>query len=82
MKDVDYVLHLASPFPFKTPKNEQELIKPAVEGTQTVFEAALRNGIKKIVITSSIASVFTGVKAKNSFTEADWSNLVRNDNNL
>jgi len=42
-----------------------------------VFEAALRNGIKKIVITSSIASVFTGVKAKNSFTEADWSNLVR-----
>jgi dihydroflavonol-4-reductase len=33
MKDIDFVIHLASPFPSKTPKNEFEVIRPAVEGT-------------------------------------------------
>jgi len=33
MKDIDYVIHLASPFPSKTPKSEFEVIRPAVEGT-------------------------------------------------
>lgn len=35
----DYVVHTASPFPVKPPKNEQELIKPAVEGTLAVLKA-------------------------------------------
>ena len=29
-KGVDYVCHLASPFPNKKPKNENEIINPAV----------------------------------------------------
>lgn len=37
--------------------------------------AAIKQNVKKIVITSSIASVFTGNSHKNYFTEEDWSNL-------
>ncbi|KAL4489910.1 hypothetical protein ABPG72_010809 [Tetrahymena utriculariae] len=44
MKDVDFVIHTASPFPQKIPKDEDELIKPEVLGTEAIFESALRNG--------------------------------------
>ncbi|EAS07176.1 cinnamoyl-CoA reductase (macronuclear) [Tetrahymena thermophila SB210] len=77
MKDVDYVVHTASPFPQTVPKNEDELIIPAVQGTEAIFEAALKHGVKKIVMTSSIASVFTGNTHKNFFTSNDWSNLAQ-----
>lgn len=36
----DYVVHAASPFPLAVPKDENELIKPAVEGTLAVLRAA------------------------------------------
>lgn len=32
MADVDYVQHIASPFPRTLPKSEEELIRPAKEG--------------------------------------------------
>lgn len=35
-----YVVHTASPIPFKQPENENDLIKPAVEGTLAVLRAA------------------------------------------
>jgi dihydroflavonol-4-reductase len=37
MKDVEYVLHVASPFPLFEPKHEDELIIPAVQGTLRVL---------------------------------------------
>ena len=36
----DVIVHTASPFPLATPDDEQELIKPAVEGTLAVMKAA------------------------------------------
>ena len=35
-----YVLHVASPFVLDEPKDENVLIKPAVEGTLAVMKAA------------------------------------------
>lgn len=35
----DLVLHMASPFPTESPKDEDEVIKPAVEGTVGILEA-------------------------------------------
>lgn len=35
----DIVVHTASPFPIADPKDEQEVIKPAVEGTLAVMRA-------------------------------------------
>ena len=42
------------------PKNEREVIEPAVNGTRNVLNAAIANNVKKVVFTSSIASVVIG----------------------
>ena len=60
MTGIDFVLHVASPLPSGMVSDENLLIKPAVEGTETVFNAALKNKVKKIVITSSMVAIFTG----------------------
>jgi nucleoside-diphosphate-sugar epimerase len=38
----DYVLHVASPFPLKVPKDENELIVPAREGSASSAPPAMR----------------------------------------
>lgn len=63
-KDMKIVLHIASPFPAASPLDEDELIKPAKEGTLRVLKAAKAAGIKKVVVTSSIAAVCFGVPWK------------------
>ena len=53
----DYVLHVASPFPPKQPKDPDELIVPAREGTLRVLGKALDHGVQRVVVTSSIAAI-------------------------
>jgi len=61
MKNIDFVMHVASPLPPRSSvKHENEIIRPALEGTESVFNAALNNGVKKIVLTSSTVAVFSG----------------------
>jgi len=64
----DYVFHLASPIPVSAPKDEMELIGPAVEGTLNVLEASV---VRKVVITSSVAAIGTGHQGL--ITEELWS---------
>ena len=52
MAGCDYVLHVASPIAMQLPKDEDEMVKPAVEGTLRVLKAASKAGIKRVVITS------------------------------
>lgn len=52
-----YIVHTASPFPLNAPKDEQELIKPAVGGTKAVMRAASVHKVKRVVVTSSVAAV-------------------------
>ena len=69
----DYVLHVASPFPPEQPKNPDELIVPAREGTLRVLRAALDAGVRRLVVTSSVAAVRGGVsESATPLTEADW----------
>ena len=76
MKDVEYVLHVASPFPLFEPKHEDELIIPAVQGTLRVLRAAHKAKVKRVVQVSSNAAVSAGHNGENkTFTEADWSNI-------
>nr|XP_034328392.1 putative uncharacterized oxidoreductase YDR541C [Crassostrea gigas] len=75
VKDVKYVIHVASPFPTQTPKEESELIQPAVEGTQAVLKACVAaKSVKRVVLTSSCAAVGWGPGADTTktFTEEDW----------
>ena len=74
--DCDYLLHPASPFITYEPKDENELIKPAKKGTLRALRAANKAGIKKIVLTSSIAAIAYGHE-KNIVTENDWTDTTQ-----
>lgn len=76
---VEYVLHVASPFPLYEPKHEDELIIPAVQGTLRVLRAAHKAGVKRVVQVSSVAAISSGYKDKfRTFTEEDWS-IIENE---
>ena len=57
MQDCEFLMHVASPFVIEDPKDENELIKPAKEGTLRALNAAKKAGIKRVVITSSVAAI-------------------------
>jgi dihydroflavonol-4-reductase len=71
------VLHVASPFVIETPKDENELIRPAVDGTMRALKAAIDAGAKRFVQTSSVAAVMAGHGHERTkpFTEDDWTVL-------
>lgn len=72
----DYVLHVASPFPLTQPKDPDELIVPAREGTLRVLKAALDAGAGRVVVTSSVAAVRGSVdRAPAPLTEESWTDL-------
>jgi dihydroflavonol-4-reductase len=76
MKGVEYVLHVASPFPLYEPSHEDELIIPAVKGTLRVLRAAHKAKVKRVVQVSSNAAISSGHNGENrTFTEDDWTIL-------
>jgi dihydroflavonol-4-reductase len=77
-----YVLHVASPIPSSMPKDPDDLIVPAREGTLNVMRAASRASVQRVVQTSSTAAILYGRDDPNShlFTEADWTDPDHNDN--
>ena len=71
--DCDYVLHVASPFPPAQPKDPDELIVPAREGTLRVLRAALDADVKRVVLTSSVAAIrLADGAASRPLDEGDW----------
>jgi dihydroflavonol-4-reductase len=50
---VDALIHVASPFILREPKDEQEYLRPAVEGTRRVMRFALDAGVTTSVVTST-----------------------------
>ncbi len=76
VKDCDYVLHMASPFPAQDPKDENELIIPARDGALRVLKASRDAGVKRVVLTSSFAAVGYSKDIKDHiFTEEDWTDV-------
>jgi dihydroflavonol-4-reductase len=70
----DYILHVASPFPSSAPKDPDELIVPAREGTLRVLRAGLAAGVRRVVVTSSVAAVRNFAPLPDRpLTEEDWS---------
>jgi nucleoside-diphosphate-sugar epimerase len=79
VKGVDYVLHVASPFPASQPKNADDLIIPAREGALRVLRAARDAKVKRVVLTSSFAAIgYSAPPVGRPFDETDWTNP--NDN--
>lgn len=69
-----YVLHVASPFPPAEPKDPDDLVRPAVQGTLRVLRASAASGtVERVVLTSSMAAIRPAhpVDGK-TLTEDDW----------
>ncbi len=77
MQGCDYLLHMASPFITYEPKNEDDLIRPAKEGTLRALKFAKDAGVKKVVLTSSVAAIAYGHK-KPICGPSDWSDINQN----
>lgn len=58
MDGCDVLMHTASPFPGAEPKDPQELIRPAVDGTLRAMNAAKAACIKRVILTSSCAAIY------------------------
>jgi dihydroflavonol-4-reductase len=63
IKGCTYVLHVASPFIMGEPKDPNDLIKPAVEGTERVLGFAKEGGVKRVVLTSSTVAISSDMES-------------------
>ncbi len=77
MRGCTFVLHVASPFLLAEPKDENELIAPAVEGTKRVIAAAQRADVKRLVLTSSTFAIIGG-KDSGRYGPDAWSDITAN----
>jgi nucleoside-diphosphate-sugar epimerase len=68
-----YVLHVASPIGLSVPKDENEMIIPAVNGTLRVLKAARDAGVKRVVMTSNFGAVgYSHTDTTKIITEECW----------
>ena len=75
MKGCKYVLSVASPVFFDTPKDEKQATRPAVEGILRVLKFAKNAGVKRVVMTSNFGAVgFSHTNKNIETTESDWTN--------
>ena len=71
-----YVIHVANPLPGVTKISDEEFLRPAVEGMQSILDGCVRYGVKKLIVTSSLAAMVGGVWKKdtgdNHYSEKDF----------
>jgi dihydroflavonol-4-reductase len=73
VENCKYVLHVASPIFLQIPKDENEMILPAVEGTIRVLRAARDAGVKRVVMTSNFGAVgYSHKDTTQPITEGSW----------
>lgn len=77
LEGIDVLMHTASPFPIANPKNEDDVIIPAVQGTLRALKAAHNSGVKRVIITSSVAAIYgTNLPAgKTAFDETIFTDV-------
>lgn len=78
MAGCSHVAHVASPLPTGIPKDANELIVPARDGALRALRAAKAAGVRRFVMTSSVAAISYGRgRGVHHFTEADWTDLSK-----
>jgi len=73
MAGCSHVAHVASPVPLRAVKDPDELIVPARDGALRALRAAKAAGVRRFVMTSSVAAIAYGRgRGVHNFSEADW----------
>tara|TARA_Y100001968_G_scaffold327800_1_gene373623 strand:- start:257 stop:1267 length:1011 start_codon:yes stop_codon:yes gene_type:complete len=74
LKDCEYALHTASPVSLLLSNNPDDLIKPAVDGLERCLKSAVKNNVKRFVMTSSFSAIGAGSKRK-ELDDNHWTDL-------
>lgn len=75
LRGADALVHSASPFPLGSPKDPDELIRPAVDGTRRALRAARAAGVNRVVSTSSCVAIYNDTLRADQtiLDETNWS---------
>ena len=77
----DCVVHAASPNVIEEPKDvENELIRPAVEGTERLLTLSMKLNVKRFVLISCITAIVTSNKKNYIFNQDDWADVKQLNN--
>ena len=74
LDECEYVLHTASPVSLLLSNNPDDLIKPAVNGLERCLNSAVKNNIKRFVMTSSFSAIGAGSKEK-ELDDTNWTDI-------
>jgi nucleoside-diphosphate-sugar epimerase len=74
-------MHLAAPYNVSLTNNEDDVLIPAIKGTESILKSVHAHGaaVKRVIITSSFAAIYNPTKGLNpghAYTEDDWSPIT------
>ncbi|KAI5926924.1 dihydroflavonol-4-reductase [Camillea tinctor] len=75
VKDVDGIIHVASPLNYSVHDYEKELILPAIQGVRSIMEASVDTKVKRVVMTSSFGAVLDMTKEESlpwTYSSESW----------
>jgi nucleoside-diphosphate-sugar epimerase len=84
-EELQAIIHLAAPFSYSVTDFEQDLLIPAVKGSEAILGAARHfqtRGLKRVVHTDSFACIYdatAGAAPDKTYTAKDWSPLTYED---
>ncbi|WP_455142239.1 NAD-dependent epimerase/dehydratase family protein, partial [Candidatus Hodarchaeum mangrovi] len=78
VEGVDGIFQVAAVFALKAKDPQSDIIDPSVTGGLNVLKAAKKEGVKRIVWTSSMAAVGMGTTPDKPFNEDDWYHQAKN----
>jgi len=82
LKGSHILIHTATPYKYTADDPQKEIIDPAIKGTEDAIKAALDNGIRRVVITSSGGAIFSfPITQVHTYTDKDWNKISNLQNN-
>ena len=74
---MDAVVHTAAIYRLYAPGQDDEIVRASVEGIDTTLRAAHAVGVKRVVLTSSTATLPLSLPGAKAVTEFDWTRDLR-----
>lgn len=79
---LEAIIHLAAPFSYSVTDFEQDLLQPAVQGTEAILNVAQHFQVQVVVHTNSFACIYdaaAGPSPEKTYRSKDWSPLTYED---